>query len=88
MGDESTGRPLAAAVLRHLAATRGPDDPLGSLARTVISGEAGLREAAAYSWHSEGLLTALEAALRERGRMTGEQLAAYERAADGLEVTG
>jgi hypothetical protein len=88
MGDEIAGRPPAAAVLRHLAATRGPDDPLGSLAHTVISGDAGLRAAAAYSWHGEGLLTAFAAALDERDRMTGEQRAAYDRAAERLGVTG
>lgn len=88
MRTDIAGQPLAGALLRHLAATRGPDDPLGSLARAVVTGEAGLREAAAHSWHAEGLLTSFQAAMDERARMPGEQLDAYDRAARRLEVTG
>jgi hypothetical protein len=51
--------PPARALLEHLATTRDDDDPLGSLARSVLSGEASLREAASYSWHQHGLLDAL-----------------------------
>jgi hypothetical protein len=87
MRTEIADQPLAGAVLRHLAATRGPDDPLGSLARAVVSGEVGLREAAAYSWHGEGLLTAFQAAMDERARMPAEQRDAYDRAAQRLGVT-
>jgi hypothetical protein len=64
--------------------TRGADDSLGALARTVIGGEATLRDAAANSWHSQGLATCLEAALQERQRMSPEQLAEFERAAQRL----
>lgn len=88
MRSEITDQPLAGALLRHLAATRGRDDPLGSLAHAVVSGEAGLRHAAAHSWHSEGLLVAFQAALDERARMPAEQRAGYDRAAERLGVTG
>ncbi len=37
--DDITREPLARAVLSKLARTRGPNDPLGSLAHTVLSGE-------------------------------------------------
>lgn len=79
MRTEIADQALAGALLRHLAATRGRDDPLGSLARAVVSGEAGLREAAAHSWHAEGLLTAFQAALDERARMPAERRDAYDR---------
>jgi hypothetical protein len=71
--------PLASALLRHLAATRGPDDGVGSVARTVLSGQANLREAVTWSWHSEALARAYTEALRERDRMTAEERAAYDR---------
>jgi len=77
----TTGDPLARSVLQHLAATRGPDDPLASLARRVLSGRAGLREAVTWSWHGEALAAAFEAALREQDRMTPAERAAYERQA-------
>ncbi|AGZ39610.1 hypothetical protein [Actinoplanes friuliensis] len=76
--------PLARSVLNHLAKTRGKDDPLGSLARTVISGEATLRTAADNSWHSQGLAEAAQAAQDEQNRMTPEQRADYESAARRL----
>jgi hypothetical protein len=76
--------PLARALLRHLATTRGKDDPMGSLARTVLSGEATLRTAATNPWHSDGLTTSLAAAQAERARMSPEQRLAYERDADRL----
>jgi hypothetical protein len=76
--------PLAAGVLRHLAAARGPDDPLGSLARTVLSGEAGLREAVTCSWHSEAMAAAFAAAQRERDRMTAAERATYDEQAAAL----
>jgi hypothetical protein len=76
--------PLARSVLSHLAKTRGKDDPLGSLARTVISGEATLRTAANNSWHSHGLAAAAQAAQDEQNRMTSEERAGYEQAARRL----
>ena len=91
-----TTDPLALAVLRHLAASRGLDDPLGSLARRVLaapsagapsagpSSAGALREAVAWSWHGEAVAAAFEAALRERDRMPASERAAYERQAAGL----
>jgi hypothetical protein len=73
--------PLAEALLRHLATTRGPADPLGSLSRTVLSGQANLREAVTWSWHGEALMSAYAAALRERERMSAAERAAYEQQA-------
>ena len=76
--------PLARALLRHLATTRGAADPLGSLSRTVLSGRAGLREAVTWSWHGEALMSAYAAALRERERMPAAERAAYDRQASRI----
>ncbi|XVV15260.1 hypothetical protein ACQP2X_13215 [Actinoplanes sp. CA-131856] len=73
--------PLARAVLRHLADTRGKDDAMGSLARTVLSGEAGLREAANNPWHAQGLAAAFAKSQRD---LTAEDRARYEREARRL----
>lgn len=77
-------QPLARAVLRHLAATRGKDDPMGSLARTVLTGEASLRTAANNPWHAQGLAAAMQKAIDEQTRMTPEQRTEYERAGQRL----
>ena len=82
-GDIAEDR-LARAVLRHMAGTRGKDDPVGSLARTVLSGEARLQTAAANPWHGQALAAAFEKAQDERSRMSPEQRAAYEREAERL----
>jgi hypothetical protein len=84
MTGDITEQPLARAVLRHLARTRGADDPMGSLARTVLTGDASLRTAASNPWHGQGLATAMQKAIDEQNRMTPEQRAAYERAAQQL----
>lgn len=84
MNGDIANEPLARALLRHMAATRGNDDPVGSLARTVLSGEATLRTAAAHPWHSEGLAASLAASRAEKDRMSPEQRAAYERDAERL----
>jgi hypothetical protein len=74
-------------LLRHLATTRGADDALGSFARTVISGEAPLRAAADFPWHSDALATAAANAQREQDEMTPEQRAEYERIAERMRAT-
>ncbi|HET6262467.1 MAG TPA: hypothetical protein VFG99_09550, partial [Chloroflexia bacterium] len=84
MNREIAEEPLARALLRHLAVTRSKGDPLGSLARTVVSGDSTLRAAADDPWHREGLSTSLAAAQAERSRMTTEQRAEYERDAKRL----
>lgn len=71
--------PLARAVLRHLATARGKDDPMGSLARAVVNGEATLQAAARDSWHGQGLQAAFLKAQEERSRMSSEQRDRYER---------
>lgn len=70
--------PLAEAVFKHLASERGENDPLGSLARTVLDGSATPREAAAHSWHSLGLLTSLESSLVERDHLDADEKAEFE----------
>jgi hypothetical protein len=84
MNGDIAEQPLARAVLRHLAATPGKDDPMGSLARTVLTGEAGLRTAASDPRHSQGLATAMQKAIDEQNGMTPQQRAAYESAAQCL----
>lgn len=84
MNGDLTEQPMARAVLRHLAATRGRDDPMGSLARTVLSGEASLRTAASDPWHGQGLASAMQKAVEEQNSMSPEQRAEYERAAQRL----
>jgi hypothetical protein len=84
MSDTVADQPLARAVLRHLAATRGPDDSVGSLARVVLSGKASLREVAADPWHAQGLADAFQIAQDEQNRMTPEQRLAYEQQARRL----
>jgi hypothetical protein len=84
MNGDIAEEPLARAVLRHLATTRGANDPLGSFARTVVNGEATLRGAANFSLHSQALAAAADEAQREQRRMTPEQRAAFQREADRL----
>ncbi|MBB2943269.1 hypothetical protein FB565_002982 [Actinoplanes lutulentus] len=76
--------PLAQAVMRHLADTRGKDDPLGSLARSVLSGESTLRGAVRSSWYGEGLATAAADGLRAQDSFSFDQRAAVERDAARL----
>jgi len=84
MNGDIAEQPQARAVLRYLARTRGEDDPMGSLARTVLSGQASLRTAAADPWHAEGLATAGQAARDEQSRMTPQERAQYERQGERL----
>ena len=84
----NTDDPLARGLLRHLVTTRGPADPLGSLSRAVLSGQANLREAVTWSWHGEALMSAFTAALRERERMSPSERAAYDRPAAALRDSG
>lgn len=88
MNGDIAEQPLARAVLRHLAETRGKDDPMGSLARTVLTGEASLRTAASNPWHGQGLATAMQKAINEQNHMTPEQRAEYERVAQRLRPAG
>ncbi|WP_326557642.1 hypothetical protein [Micromonospora sp. NBC_01796] len=78
MAEDITQQPLARAVLSTLARNRGKDDPLGSLARTVLTGEAGLRAAAAHSWHGQALGDAFTESLTRQGDLTATERAEIE----------
>ncbi|RKF24673.1 hypothetical protein [Micromonospora globbae] len=88
MTDEILRQPLARAVLTTLARSRGGDDPLGSLARTVLGGEADLRAAAAFSWHGRALDDAFTASLNERDALPRDERAEWERQAQQLRDAG
>jgi hypothetical protein len=88
MNEDVAQQPLARALLRHLATTRGSDDPLASFAKTVLDGEASLRGAADFPWHSDALAAAATKAHDEQQRMTAEERARYERDAENLLHTG
>lgn len=88
MTDEIHRQPLARAVLTTLARSRGGDDPLGSLARTVLNGEADLRTAVSFSWHGRALDDAFAASLREREAVSQEERAEWERQAQQLRDAG
>lgn len=81
-----TSQPLAQALLRKLAATRGADDPLGSLARTVVEGRASLREAAAHSWHREALVAGFASALDRQRAMSAVEREEIRRTAQHLQA--
>jgi hypothetical protein len=78
---------LANSLLNHLATTRGEADPLGSLARAVLSGQADLRQAVTWSWHGEAMMSAFAAAMRERDRMSPAERAAYDQQAATLRAS-
>jgi hypothetical protein len=84
MNGDIAEEPLAKAVLKHLAKHRPADDPMGSFARTVITGEADLRTAANFGWHSDALAAAADAAQRARQQMPPEQRAVIEEQAARL----
>ena len=81
--DESLLRePLARALLQHLSEKQDKNEPLGSFARTVLDGEAALREAARFSWHANGLAKATATGLEDLARMSADQRATFNREAD------
>jgi hypothetical protein len=88
MTDDIHQQPLARAVLTTLARSRGGDDPLGSLARTVLRGEADLRTAAAFSWHGRALDDAFTASLSGRDAIPQDERAEWERQAQQLREAG
>ncbi|WP_328383680.1 hypothetical protein OHQ88_14195 [Micromonospora zamorensis] len=88
MTDEIHRQPLARAVLTTLAKSRAGNDPLGSLARTVLSGEADLRAAAMFSWHGQALDDAFTASLNERDALTRDERIEWERQAQQLREAG
>ncbi|MGN9811373.1 hypothetical protein ACTMSW_18670 [Micromonospora sp. BQ11] len=88
MTDEIHRQPLARAVLTTLARNRGSDDPLGSLARTVLRGEADLRTAVGFSWHGRALDDAFTASLTERESLSQDERAEWEQQAQQLREAG
>ncbi|MEU3454063.1 hypothetical protein ABZ671_10715 [Micromonospora sp. NPDC006766] len=84
MTDDITREPLARALLASLARSRGANDPLGSLARTVLSGDKNLRTAASVSWHGIALQASFAEAMARRDALSPEQRAEYERQAQQL----
>ncbi|MEU1590552.1 hypothetical protein [Micromonospora sp. NPDC005710] len=88
MTDEIHRQPLARAILTTLAKSRAGNDPLGSLARTVLSGEADLRTAATFSWHGQALDDAFTASLNERDALTRDERIEWERQAQQLREAG
>ncbi|MBQ0896520.1 hypothetical protein KBX37_26085 [Micromonospora sp. U56] len=88
MTDDITREPLARAVLTTLARTRGPNDPLGSLARTVLGGDMDLRTAASVSWHGTALHASFTEALDHRDALSADQRAEFERQAQRLREAG
>ncbi|MBG0568182.1 hypothetical protein [Actinoplanes aureus] len=76
--------PLAQSLLRHLAATRGKHDPLGSLARTVVNGEATLVQAVRDPWHGAGLAEAASEGLKVQESLPSEEREAIESGAQRL----
>lgn len=88
MTDDIAREPLARAILAKLARTRGPNDPLGSLAHTVLSGEADLRTAASMSWHGTALHASFAEAIANRDALSSEERAEFERQARLLRDVG
>jgi hypothetical protein len=81
--DDVSQQPLARAVLAKLAETR-RQDALGSLARTVLGGQASLRSAAAHPWHGQALAPAFDEALEAQRRLSPQQRDDIERKARRL----
>ncbi|MBQ1041481.1 hypothetical protein KBX03_03065 [Micromonospora sp. C72] len=88
MTDETYRQPLARAVLTTIARSRGGNDPLGSLAGTVLRGEADLRTAIQFSWHGRALDDAFTASLAERDAIPRDERAEWERQAQQLREAG
>ncbi|MFY1681718.1 hypothetical protein ACN265_09345 [Micromonospora sp. WMMD730] len=88
MTDEVHRQALARAVLTTVARSRGNDDPLGSLAGTVLRGEADLRTALGVSWHGRALEDAFTASLAERDAMSADERAEWQRQAQRLRDSG
>jgi hypothetical protein len=86
--DDIGQHPLARAVLAKLAATNRHDEPLGSLARTVLNGEVDLRTAVAHPWHGQALDSAMTSALDARRNLSSQERDDIERAAQRLRDAG
>ncbi|MEO3748961.1 hypothetical protein [Plantactinospora sp. B5E13] len=88
MPDDISQQPLARALLAKLAQMRDEDHPLGGLAKSVLSGELGLREAGSQSWHGQGLGEAFAQYAADRQWLSTDQLADVEQQAGQLRAAG
>jgi len=84
MTNDITQEPLARALFTTLARSRSANDPLGSLARTVLNGDMGLRAAASVSWHSNALHASFAKSMTRHDALSPGQRAEYERQAHRL----
>jgi len=78
MADDIVQQPLTRAVLTTLARTRGGDDPIGSLARVILTGQADLRTAVAHSWHGQALDSACSESLARKRELSADEQAELE----------
>jgi hypothetical protein len=76
--------PLARAVLRKLETIHPKDAPLGSFARTVLTGEASLHDAARHPWHGQALSRAFTDAELARRHLSEKERAEIEKSATRL----
>lgn len=88
MTDEVHRQALARAVLTTVARRRGNDDPLGSLAGTVLRRQADLRTALGVSWHGQALEDAFTTSLAERDAMSADERAEWQQQAQRLRDAG
>jgi hypothetical protein len=80
MIDDTAARNL----LQHLADERDTDDPVGELARALLTGEHTARDLVQNSWIGAGLTDAVESGRNELDRMSEQRLAALTEAATRL----
>jgi hypothetical protein len=79
-GDQARARSLRKA-LQKLADDRAPDDPLREMAREVLSGRTGLREAARVPSYAEALGDRMVQGFREYDRLSLDERVNQEAAA-------
>ncbi|MEV6545014.1 hypothetical protein [Streptomyces sp. NPDC051665] len=79
-GDQARARSLRKA-LQKLADDRAPDDPLREMAREVLSGRTGLREAARVPAYAEALGDRMVQGFREHDSLSPDERANQEAAA-------
>ena len=76
-GDQVRARALRKS-LQKLADDRAPDDPLREMAREVLSGRVGLREAARIPAYAEALGERMAEGRREYDRLSGQEREAQQ----------
>ncbi|MEU8238937.1 hypothetical protein AB0C07_11875 [Actinoplanes missouriensis] len=81
MTGEIMDDPTARNLLQHLAHERDSDDPVGELARALLSGRHTPQDLVRNSWLAQGLVEAVDKATTELERMPEHQRAALDEAA-------